>query len=172
MATLDGDSELAALQEEPPAPVPVSQPADTSVADTIDAPAPDHETTARRLLVIAVDPNRSAEVRLAALAHATDLAAGRETELLLPLLEDRRLTTAQCELLLESAAERPAEWQAQLYLATLRTRNEPALRTQIRERLTEMTQGADRGDRAEAWVEPLVQALSQKEPEVPVFRSP
>lgn len=135
---------------------------DTSVTDTIDAPAPDHQTTARRLAVIAMDPNRTEEVRLAALAHAIGLATGHEVEILLPLVEDRRLTTAQCRLLLAAASERPAEWRAQLYLAALRTRNEPELRTQIRSRLAEMTKTDDRGDRPESWVEPLMDALPKK----------
>ena len=173
-----GPAKVSSLPKATPSPAPASvattEPAaatpsvaaasadETTISDILSAPSPDHPTTAIRLSALVLDSKRSAEQRAEALAHVLNLSAGNEAQVLLPLIRDARLSAEECRLVLDDALNSSLDWQAEAYLAALRSRSEPELRAYIREHLSFLTDGPDLGDNPSSWVEPLLQAANKR----------
>lgn len=145
--------------------VPTPRPVTTAtISDVLRQPSPDHATTARRLAALVLDAHRPAEERAEALAHTLNLATGNEETVLLPLVQNPALPADHCRTILEDALNQSATWQAEVYLAALQTRKEPAMRAFIREHLAFLTDGEDLGDNPAAWREALVSTLTERRP--------
>ena len=136
--------------------------AENAVSAILGAPSPDNATTAVRLSALVLDSRRTAEQRAEALSHVLNLSVGHEAEVLLPLVRDAKLSADDCRTILDDSLNQSLDWQSDVYLAALRSRSEPELRTFIREHLAFLTDGPDLGDKPDAWVEPLMQAAAKR----------
>lgn len=122
-----------------------------SVGDILAMPDDDYVRVAGKLLKITLDPNAEMVEREEALAHALNLSAGNEAEVLTPLVVDKNLPDAFAETVLAEALNRPLDFQADLYLAALGARTNEELKLKIREHLAFLTGGDDLGSNPADW---------------------
>ncbi len=128
-----------------------------TVGDILSDPEEDLQKVARRLLDVVRDGRQPMTEREEALAHALNLSAGAEKELLAPLVTDPRVPDGFAETILTEALNQPLSYQADLYLAALPVRTEPKLQTMIREHLSFLADSPDLGSDPKAW-EPALRA--------------
>lgn len=122
-----------------------------SVGDILATPDDNYVRVAGKLLKITLDPKAEMVEREEALAHALNLSAGHEAEVLTPLVTDKNLPDAFAETVLAEALNRPLDFQADLYLAALGARTNPELQAKIREHLAFLTGGDDLGPKPADW---------------------
>lgn len=134
--------------EEPAAPVAGAM---ITAADVLAEPGDDYVAIAKKLSTIVTDAKQPMEERAEALAHALNLSAGNEAEVLMPLVKDPRLPDELTNTILDEALNRPLGFQADLYLAALPVRKSPEMQTKIREHLAFLTNGDDLGADSKAW---------------------
>jgi hypothetical protein len=130
-------------------------PAGSSVGDILAEPDENYVRVAKKLSVIALNPRAPMVEREEALAHALNLSAGNEAEVLTPLVKDPNLPDALAETILAEALNRPLTYQADLYLEALAARKSPEMQTSIREHLTFLTGGDDKGANPADWAEAI-----------------
>lgn len=141
---------------EVPAETPPTPPGVPSVGDILAIPGDDYVKIAKQLGALALDSRATHDERVEALAHALNLSAGNEAEVLTPLVKDPRLPDELADTILSEALNRPLSYQADLYLEALAARTAPAMQTRIREHLAFLTNGPDRGPNPIAWKEPVL----------------
>src|SRR5690606_22611598 len=90
-----------------------------TAGDILAEPDEDYPRVARKLLALAMNPRAPMEEREEALAHALNLSAGNEAELLTPAIKNPALPDSFAETILAEALNRPLAYQADLYLAAL-----------------------------------------------------
>lgn len=122
-----------------------------SVGDILSAPDDDYVRVASKLLKITLDAGAPMVEREEALAHALNLSAGHEAEVLTPLVTDKNLPDEFAETVLAEALNRPLDFQADLYMAALGARTNPELKQKIREHLAFLTGGDDLGPNPADW---------------------
>ena len=126
-----------------------------TVGDILAEPDDDFVRVAKKLSALALDPRLPMPEREEALAHALNLSAGNEAEVLTPLIKHPDLPDSLAETILSEALNRPLAFQADLYLTALATRQSPALQKTIRDHLAFLTDGTDRGSRPADWQEAI-----------------
>lgn len=122
-----------------------------TVGDILAEPDENYVRVAKKLTAITLDPAAPMEEREEALAHALNLSAGNEAEVLMPLVNDPALPDALADTILAEALNRPLSYQADLYLVALAARKSPEMQTKIREHLTFLTGGEDKGPNPADW---------------------
>lgn len=122
-----------------------------TVGDILAEPDDDYVRVAKKLLALTLDARVPMPEREEALAHALNLSAGNEAEVLAPLIKNPDLPDAFAETILSEALNRPLAYQADLYLAALAARKSPELQKTIREHLAFLTGGDDRGSNPADW---------------------
>ena len=132
-----------------------------SVGDILAEPDDDYVRVAKKLTAITLDARLPAAEREEALAHAINLSAGNEAEVLTPLVENPSLPDEFAETILAEALNRPLSYQAELYLAALAVRKNPEINAKIREHLAFLTSGEDMGSDPAKWKEPLKAARAE-----------
>lgn len=154
-----GDSGVAAPEGDGAVPQ-VPQPLLTA-GDILAEPDDDYVRVAKKLSALVLDPRASMEEREEALAHALNLSAGSEAEVLTPLVTNPALPDSLTETILGEALNRPLAYQADLYLAALAVRKSPEMQTLIREHLAFLTGGEDLGSDPKAWAEAIKTAKKE-----------
>lgn len=136
-------------------PVRAATPAKPTVGDILAEPDDDYVRVAKKLIVITLDPRASMAEREEALAHALNLSAGNEAEVLTPLVKDANLPDELADTVLSEALNRPLSYQADLYLAALSARKSPEMQTKIREHLAFLVGDEDKGPNPADWAEAI-----------------
>lgn len=126
-----------------------------TVGNILTEPDDDFMRVAKKLSELVLDARAPMAEREEALAHALNLSAGNETEVLTPLLKHPNLPDSFAETILSEALNRELARQADLYLAALATRKTPELQKIIRGHLAFLAGGPDRGPRPEDWQEAI-----------------
>lgn len=126
-----------------------------TVGDILAEADDDYVRVAKKLTAITLNPRAPMEAREEALAHALNLSAGNEAEVLTPLVKDPELPDSLAETILSEALNRPLAYQADLYLAALAARKSPDMQTKIREHLAFLTGGEDKGPNPADWAAPI-----------------
>lgn len=126
-----------------------------TVGDILAAPDEDYVRVAKKLTAITLDPRAPMDEREEALAHALNLSAGNEAEVLTPLVKDANLPDSLADTILAEALNRPLAYQADLYLAALTARKSPEMQTKIREHLAFLIGGEDKGPNPADWAEAI-----------------
>ncbi len=126
-----------------------------SVGDILAEPDDDFVRVAKKLSALALDVRLPMPEREEALAHALNLSAGNEAEVLTPLIRNPDLPDSLAETILSEALNRQLAFQADLYLAALAARQSPEMQKTIRGHLTFLTDGTDHGPRPEDWQEAI-----------------
>lgn len=126
-----------------------------TVGNILTEPDDDFLRVAKKLSELVLNARAPMAEREEALAHALNLSAGNETEVLTPLLKHPNLPDSFAETILSEALNRPLACQADLYLAALATRKTPELQKIIRGHLAFLAGGPDRGSRPEDWQEAI-----------------
>lgn len=126
-----------------------------SVGDILAEPDEDYVRVAKKLSAIVLNPNAPIAEREEALAHALNLSAGNEAEVLTPLVKDKNLPDSLAETVLSEALNRPLAYQADLYLVALAARKSPEMQKTIREHLAFLTGGDDKGENPADWTEAI-----------------
>jgi hypothetical protein len=139
-------------------------PAVPTVGDILAEPGDDYVKIAKKLAVLVANPEVALAEREEALAHAMNLSVGAEAEVLTPLVVDPKVPDALAETVLAEALNRPLGYQADLYLAALAARKSPEMQTKIREHLSFLTNGEDKGGDPAAW-KPAIAAARPGWPE-------
>ncbi len=98
-----------------------------TVGNILTEPDDDFVRVAKKLSELVLDTRAPMAEREEALAHALNLSAGNETEVLTPLLKHPNLPDSFAETILSEALNRELASQADLYLAALATRKTPEL---------------------------------------------
>lgn len=150
-----GESMFAQEGDEPAGPAAVEANGIPTAGDILAEPDDDYPRVARKLLALAMNSRAPMEEREEALAHALNLSAGNEEELLTPAIKNPDLPDAFAETILAEALNRPLAYQADLYLAALAARKTPELQATIREHLAFLTGGEDRGPNPADWQEDI-----------------
>lgn len=122
-----------------------------SVGDILAEPDEDYVRVAKKLLAITLDKRAPMEEREEALAHALNLSAGNEAEVLTPLVKNPDLPDSFAETILSEALNRSLAYQADLYLTALEARQSPEMQKMIREHLAFLTGGEDKGPKPADW---------------------
>jgi hypothetical protein len=135
-----------------------------TVGEILAEPDENYVRVAKKLTAITLDPGAPMEEREEALAHALNLSAGNEAEVLTPLVKDPALPDALADTVLAEALNRPLSYQADLYLAALAARKSPEMQTKIREHLAFLTGGEDLGPDPAQWL-PAIKAAKAEWPE-------
>ncbi len=154
-------TEFAATTQAPAfgtAPVEPLAPATPTAGDILAEPDEDLVRVAKKLSVLVRDDKAPMAEREEALAHALNLSAGNEAEVLTPLVTDPALPDPFAETILSEALNRPLAYQADLYLAALAVRKTPEMQTLIREHLAFLTGGEDLGADPKAWTVAIANA--------------
>jgi hypothetical protein len=146
-----GDFTSAGGIEESSTPVAADAKDIPTAGDILAEPDEDYPRVARKLLALAMNPRAPMEEREEALAHALNLSAGNEAELLTPAIKNPALPDSFAETILAEALNRPLAYQADLYLAALAVRKSPEMQAMIREHLAFLTDGEDRGPNPADW---------------------
>ncbi len=136
-------------------------PLDTTADSILAEPDENLPRVAKKLAALVKDPRVPLENREEALAHALNLAAGNETEILDPLVTDPNVPDSLAETILAEALNRSLSEQADLYLAALSARQSPEMQALIREHLAFLTDGEDLGPRPAAWL-PVITAAKKE----------
>ena len=137
---------------EPAAPAAPSKP---TVGDILAEPDEDYVRVAKKLTAITLDPKAPMVEREEALAHALNLSAGNEAEVLTPLVKDPNLPDELADTILSEALNRPLSYQADLYLTALSARKSPEMQAKIREHLTFLVGGEDKGANPADWADAI-----------------
>jgi hypothetical protein len=122
-----------------------------TAADVLAEPGDDYVAIAKKLSTIVTDAKQPMEERAEALAHALNLSAGNEAEVLMPLVKDPQLPDELANTILDEALNRPLGFQADMYLAALPVRKSAEMQTKIREHLAFLTNGEDLGGDPKVW---------------------
>lgn len=129
-----------------------------TAGDILAEPDEDYVRVAKKLSALALDPRASMADREEALAHALNLSAGNEAEVLTPLVTNPALPDNLTETILAEALNRPLAYQADLYLAALAARKTPEMQKMIREHLAFLVGGEDFGADPKAWGDAITKA--------------
>jgi hypothetical protein len=140
---------------EPAAPAAPGASAKPTVGDILAEPDDDYVRVAKKLIAITLDPKAPMVEREEALAHALNLAAGSEAEVLTPLVKNPNLPDELADTVLSEALNRPLSYQADLYLAALAVRKSPEMQTKIREHLTFLVGDEDKGPNPADWADAI-----------------
>ena len=140
------------VDAEPAAPAAPSKP---TVGDILAEPDEDYVRVAKKLTAITLDPKAPMVEREEALAHALNLSAGNEAEVLTPLVKDPNLPDELADTILSEALNRPLSYQADLYLIALSARKSPEMQAKIREHLTFLVGGEDKGPNPADWADAI-----------------
>jgi hypothetical protein len=132
-----------------------------TVGDILSEPDDNYVRVAKKLAAITLNPRAPMVEREEALAHALNLSAGNEQEVLTPLIKDPNLPDELADTILAEALNRPLAYQADLYLIALAERKSPELQTKIREHLAFLTGGEDKGANPADWAEPIKAARAE-----------
>ena len=122
-----------------------------TAADVLAEPGDDYVAIAKKLSLIVTDAKQPMEERAEALAHALNLSAGNEAEVLMPLVKNPQLPDELTGTILDEALNRPLAFQADLYMAALPVHKSAEMQTKIREHLAFLTNGDDLGADPKAW---------------------
>ena len=131
-----------------------------TAGDILAEPDDNYVRVAKKLSALVLDSRAPMENREEALAHALNLSAGNEAEVLTPLATNPELPDNLTETILAEALNRPLAYQAELYLAALSVKKSPEMQKLIRDHLAFLTGGEDLGSDPKAWVGPLNAAKS------------
>lgn len=122
-----------------------------SVDDLLGEETDDLPSVARKLAFLVAVPALPLEERESALAHAMNLAAGNEPQIIDPLVTNPQVSDSLAETILSEALNRSLGEQADLYLNALAHRKSEALQKLIREHLAFLTDTDDLGPDPAAW---------------------
>ncbi len=157
-AARDSDPSADGLLAPAPAAEGFANPTPMTAGDILAQPDDDLVRVAKRMTALVLDPHAPKEDREEALAHALNLSAGAETEVLLPLMASPLLSDEMSGTVLAEALNRPLAFQADLYLVALAARKSPGMQRIIREHLTFLTDGRDLGPNPASWTAAIAQA--------------
>lgn len=149
VAPLVGPADQPEAGTEPP--VAPAAPTMLTAADVLAEPGDDYVAIAKKLSQIVTDSRQPMEERTEALAHALNLSAGNEAEVLMPLVKNPQLPDELTGTILDEALNRTLGFQADLYLAALPVHKSAEMQTKIREHLAFLTNGDDLGADPKAW---------------------
>ena len=134
--------------------------ASLTAGDILAEPDEDLVRVAKKLGALAADSRAPLVEREEALAHALNLAAGNEREVLLPMVKNPGVTDEMVQTILSEALNSTLGYQADLYLEALAARQNPELQSAIREHLAFLTGGDDLGTNIAAWKKALAEVRS------------
>lgn len=129
--------------------------ASLTAGDILAEPDEDLVRVAKKLGALVADSRAPMAEREEALAHALNLAAGNEREVLLPMVKNPGVTDEMVQTILSEALNSSLSYQADIYLEALAARQNSELQAAIREHLAFLTGGDDLGTDVAAWKKAL-----------------